>query len=170
MRPLRWAACAAFVVEVRYKVARAGKNTNRKRDFLWNKTRRRAAEEGKTWKNYLRNRIYGKMLSLYSALIHNVKQGCFGMLSWFFHKKSGYSVIKRKQDALIEMYELRKTPRNAAGKSYEAGGRWKTAGKPEDRMPVMQKKTTRLWNNFSTIDNSKLKHKENDDEKHERDH
>ena len=39
----------------------------------------------------------------------------------FFHKKSGCPAIKRKQDALIEMKALRKTPRNAAGKSYEAG-------------------------------------------------
>ena len=80
------------------------------------------------------------MLSLYKVLMYNVEQGCFGILSRNFHKKSGYPAIKRKQDALIEMKALRKTPRNAAGKSYEAGMALEDHRKPRKSHAAMRSK------------------------------
>lgn len=46
----------------------------------------------------------------------------------FFRKNTVHPAIKRKEDALIEMKALRKTPRNAARKSYEAAEMAETRG------------------------------------------
>ena len=46
----------------------------------------------------------------------------------FFRKKDVFPAIKRKRDALFVMKALRKTPRNAAGKSYKAAEMAETRG------------------------------------------
>ena len=58
----------------------------------------------------------------------------------FFRKKDVFPAIKRKRDALFVMKALRKTPRNAAGTSYEAGRALEHRKNPEKRMTVMRRK------------------------------
>ena len=83
-------------------------------------------------------RLQAKMLSFYNHLKYRRDHFFFEVLSLFFQKKSVCPAIKWKWDALIEMNTLWKTPRNAARKSCDAGGRWKRAGGPEDHMAGMR--------------------------------
>ena len=61
----------------------------------------------------------------------------------FFRKKDAYPAIKCKDGALIEMKALRKTPKNAAGKSYEAAKMTETRGcLPPDSQMFIPMSTT----------------------------
>ena len=101
------------------------------------------------------SRLSGK-LSLCKILNANKKQMYFRTVSLFFHKKSRCPAINGKRDALIEMETPRKTPRNDAGKSYEANPALDSAGVPKRVFAGMRLKTTNDTTILKYLTTSKL--------------